>query len=367
MILQAISNQQQPLKEWILLPNLGLVLIVLSVLFWYRQRYEYDFGPKALWIPLLIIACSIAISSLSRAGELGVWKASGYAMWGFLLFGVYGIARSVGRKIFTPFIYGMVFAVVGMVYYAFFHTGQIGRTGGWISPTNYDIGAGVLIIGLLVSSLQRRWWIAAIIISAVILTGAQEGFFAIGCLLVAVLIRKDFSKRLLVTGACVVGVVLILVATGNFANAFQQPLNALKIDIGQQNAVNTAYVYADGTKPTGADQLFHGRISLYKYAIQHMTPIGHGYKLGNFDRRSVHNVPLMVADQVGPIAGLAFLWVLGYLFLKSKWKYAVIGVIALGVFDHYLWSQIPVFTYALIGVASASTVKSDLVFKRAEQ
>ena len=362
MLFMAISNQNQPLKDVLLLSSLGQVLVIMSVLIWFKNRLELDFGPKALWIPLLVIALSIGVSGFVHVSDLGYAEAFAQACWGLMLMAVYAIARKQGRKIFIPIVYGMLFAVCGMVFYAFFHTGRLGSTGGWISPTNYDIATGLMIFGLLVSAVGKRWWLCIIAFTGVILTGAGEGVFLGLVLAVAVIARQDFSRRALVAAASLCAVLGIIAACGLFDDVFYKELDAVGIET---NKTDIAYKGIDGelTTDTGLNGVMHGRIDVYKESLTHIQPFGHGYTISDFTGRTVHNVPLIIIDQVGIIAALAWLWVIVYCLLRTKWTYALIGVAAMCVFDHYMWTQVCCWWWALIGVASASAVESDLVFK----
>jgi len=365
MTFQAISNQEQPLRHWVWLPDVGLVLIVFSVLFWYRQRYEVSFGPKAVWIPLLIIAISIAISSLLRVGDLGLSKVFGYAIWGFLLFGIYGIARSVGAKIFTPLVYGMLFAIVGMVYYAFVHTGQIGNTGGWVSPSNYNIAGWMLCFGLMVSSFQKRWWIAVPVLFAIMLTGDEEGYFAVFCVVVLMVIRKDFDRRVFIVLGCIGAFLLILGASGYFQQAFFRVLDAFHIDLGQQPDFYRSRADPNLWIPaTGMNGILHGRAEVWTRSLHHISVFGHGYEISNFSTATIHNVPLIVMAQIGPIAALVWIWTTVWCLIKTQWKYAFVVVLAMSLFDHLVWTEACYWWWVLVGVASASTVETDLIFRK---
>jgi len=75
-------------------------------------------------------------------------------------------------------------------------------------------------------------------------------------------------------------------------------------------------------------------------------------------------VPLIIVDQIGPLAGLAWLWVTIACLVKTKWRYAFIAVIALSLFDHYIWTQAAPYWWVLVGVSTTSTIKSDLIFRR---
>jgi hypothetical protein len=99
-------------------------------------------------------------------------------------------------------------------------------------------------------------------------------------------------------------------------------------------------------------------------AVQDIQFFGHGFSLSTVGGQVVHNIPLIIMHQVGPVAGLAWLFVTVYCLIKTKWKYAWIAVLAMCVWDHYLWTQCPPWIWAMIGVSTASTIKSDLIFRK---
>jgi hypothetical protein len=101
-------------------------------------------------------------------------------------------------------------------------------------------------------------------------------------------------------------------------------------------------------------------------AIKNMQFFGHGYTLSLVKGGIVHNIPLIIMHQIGPIGGLAWLFVTVWCLFKTKWKYAWIMVLAAGVFDHYFWTQFMPFVWVLIGVSTASTIKNDLIFRKVE-
>jgi hypothetical protein len=102
-------------------------------------------------------------------------------------------------------------------------------------------------------------------------------------------------------------------------------------------------------------------------AVKNIQFFGHGYTLSLVSGGIVHNIPLIVVHQIGPIGGLAWLFVMVWCLFKTKWKYAWIMVLAMNCWDHYLWTQMFQVTWLLIGISSTSLIKSDLMFKKVKQ
>lgn len=273
------------------------------------------------------------------------------------LFGVYLVGRILKDDLFAPFSFAVIFAAVGCIVYGIIYPGKL--SGGFVSPTNYDIAAGLLIFGVVVGIMKWRWWLSAVALVGLFFCGAPEGLIGVGVVLLAVLIRRDLGKKLLLS----VGVVVLAVALW------------FGLGYGQELYSYTVWNVAGGvlpTKPETASTV--GEYPQYpqlvarwdgiKKAMSDIQPFGHGYSVTHFTTYTVHNIPLVVADQVGVLAGVAWLFATIYCLIKTKWKYAWVAVIALSLFDHYLWTQVAPWWWALAGVSTVSVVKSDLMFKR---
>jgi len=107
-----------------------------------------------------------------------------------------------------------------------------------------------------------------------------------------------------------------------------------------------------------------GRWEVIVERLKSTSILGHGYSLSTVGGQIVHNIPLIIVHQIGPIAGLSWLFVTVYCAIKTKWKYAWIAVMAMCVFDHYLYTQFTPYWWVLIGVSTSSNIKNDLIFKK---
>ncbi len=105
------------------------------------------------------------------------------------------------------------------------------------------------------------------------------------------------------------------------------------------------------------------RWGVYIRALSDISLLGHGLFLGTTGGDIVHNIPLIIMNQVGPLAAVMWSFVTVYCLVKTRWKYVWIAVIAASVFDHYLWTQFTPLWWALVGVSTTSAIKSDLIFK----
>jgi ABC-type transport system involved in multi-copper enzyme maturation permease subunit len=182
-----------------------------------------------------------------------------------------------------------------------------------------------------------------------VLSKSPEALFSAAVLGIVVLIRRDWSKQLVAIAIpAILGVVLVIAFAGGFTY------------IGQ---------VLRGEPSTGEQRepiLY--RIEQITVAMTSIRPLGDGYSVTEFREGIVHNVPLIIVQQLGYpgiLAGLAWLWVVGYGLIRTKWKYVWVLVFSLSVWDHYVWTQLAPWFWAIAGVTSAQGQESDLIFRRA--
>lgn len=336
------------------LPTFGYLLLVLGVsLFMFRhweQVKEVGLGDKRIWIPLLVIVAGIGLSGAVN-GETLQSKFSPLFM-GASLFAVYIIARVLGRDIFRFLIPFVVIGSVSVIVLGLVFPGQY--TGGFI--TNYCASAGYLIFGALV--YQGRWKLALMLIAGVGLffIGALEAVFIVGVLGIVLLIRRDFSRQLPL--AC--GVLLLLIGVWG-ALGYLTPLYEGNNNLAILYNLITGQASLDTNSAIG---LTTGRWVPIVEAVRNFSFIGHGYSLSTVGGGVVHNMPLIIMNQVGPFAALAWIFVTIFCLVKTGWKYIWVAVIAMAVWDHYLWTQMAPWWWVLVGVTTASGLKLDLIFKK---
>jgi len=357
----------------------GISAIAISMIL---PKVKITMGSKYLYIPLLIILASISITGFVNApaysGDIYAFIRDGIAptIIAAYLLGIYVTCRSVGEDVFKPFMYAVIIETVSLILMS-----GSGRGGGIISPTNYDIAAGFLVFGAVVFIGKNQWKIAMLAIGGVFLTGAEEGLFALGVLLVAVLARRDFGKRLVP-----VGIVSVLLIAAMFTpqGAVLYHLTAERLDLAQSAIFNRPYIldHHDALKLAnhleikvdGKDyvrvitrdeklEIATGYRWLTHWNISEIKPFGHGYIITAFYKGIPHNMVLIIIEQVGILAALAWLWVVGYCLFKTRWKYAWLAIIALSVWDHYLWTMAAPWWWAVVGVSTTSQIKNDLIFR----
>lgn len=348
-VLFAVHNPKQPLIDILFLPSAGMMLLLISVMFYIiYNRKRLDFGKKAIWIPMLVIALSIGISGFINSG---INRGFALTVFGLSLFGLYIMCRKEEETFIKPFMWIVILGTVGIIVYQIINTGV--RTGGWISPTNYDIAIGVLILGTLMSAIRKQWWLSAIACVGILLTGAEEGIFILVVLVLFILARLDLSKKtLLPASVVVVTAIFIIVATISLYEPMAEKLTLAQEAVASENGLD----HEKMNLATGYRWIDHWRISELK-------PFGHGYLLFEFYPGIPHNIALIIIEQVGVLACLCWFWITGYCLIKGSKKYLMIAFLGLGVFDHFIWTQITPWWWASIGLATGSNA-SDIIFRR---
>lgn len=361
-----LTPMNDAVEAIVFLPLLGLAItITATMLCLYQNRKTVTLGSKWVWIPLAVISLSIALSGIAGGNVMGM------VVIGILMFAIYLAARVIGRDIFKPFMYIVILETLSLVVYKFI--GYAGRTGGLASETNYDMAAGLLIFGLIVSAVEKRWWLSAIAIIGVFLTGAEEGLFALGVLLITVLIRRDISKKLLLPACTTIVLIIVAIVTPLGNNLYR--LTIERIDLAQSVVTGHHFIeefnsvlaieHENPELLTDAEKLNAAtgyRIGTH-WNISPIKPFGYGYNMTEFYYGIPHNIPLIIVEQVGILGAIAWLIVSGYCVVKTKWRYAWIGVLALCVFDHYIWTQAGFWWWALVGVSTSSQLSRDYIFK----
>jgi len=136
----------------------------------------------------------------------------------------------------------------------------------------------------------------------------------------------------------------------------------------QSAVLGTDRVVEDGQELTFEEKMNEatGFRWLTHWHISEIKPFGHGYIVTAFYKGIPHNIILIIIETVGIPAAIAWLFLTLYCLIRTRYKYAWVAILALGVFDHYLFTQAAPWWWALVGVSTASNIKSDLVFKKGE-
>ena len=341
------------------LPAFGYLLLMMGtglfLLYNWDKVKEIGWGDKRIVVPLLIIVAAIGLSGITANG----WqdKVAPLGM-GIALFAVYLASRVLGKEVFLPLAIGAGIASLGIVIRGLVYPGQ--HTGGFIFEHNFDIATGYILLGVALFIHKWQWLLAGLAVIALLFSGAPEALFAMGVLGLTLLIRRDWSKRLMAIGTTTVLLIVVVFVVG-----WGQSLYSYVVRTVQQDPM-AVYVAPSG-ETANVSPLTH-RALVIRDALTSIKPLGEGYNLTGFTVHTVHNVPLIIIQQLGVpgiLASVAWLWISMWCLVKTKTKYAWVLILTLSIFDHFVWSQLAPLWWMLAGVSAASAVGSDLIFRRA--
>ncbi len=340
------------------LPAFGYLVLIMGcgmfLLYHWGRVKEVGWGDKRIVIPLLVIVGAIGLSGISADGIQAKVAPLGA---GVALLAVYLAARVLGKDVFLPLAVGVAVASLGIIGYGLRYPGTV--TGGLVFEGNFDIATGFILLGAALFIHRWRWLLACLAVVALLFSGAPEAVFAIGVIGIVAVFRKDWSKR-----ATVVAGVLVVLAVVGLVSGQAQKLYSY---VGDSLNLNPVVHYIDSEGEMVNTSTLGIRVQQIEDAMSNIKPLGDGYNLTAFRVSTVHNVPLIIVQQLGwpgIVAGIAWLWVMVFCLIKTRWKYAVALVLVLGIFDHYVWDQLAPWTFAIVGVASINNIESDLIFGR---
>jgi len=344
------------------IPSFGVALwFIGSLLFVTFYWGELDWGEKRIHIPLIIIVIAIGLSGINADtwGE----RISPFFL-GVALFALYLTTRILGKDIFLPIAIGAGLASLGVIVHGVLNPGKV--TGGYIFEGNYDIVVGYILLGVAMFVNRWRWLLAGLALVAMFISGSPEGVFVVIVVVIYMMARRDWSRKLVVVSAVAIAVAIIWVSLGWGLNLYGFTKQTVTLQ-----PRHSPKAVEEITKESGEGKYSSAvgyRIGVISGALHSIKAFGEGYNLTAFSKvRNVHNVPLVIVQQLGwpgVLAGVAWLWVTLYCLIKTRWKYAWVTLIALCVWDHYIWTQMAPVWWALIGVSTKSSIKSDLIFKK---
>ena len=341
------------------LPTLGYLMWILGAGFflvnnWDRVK-EIGWGDRKLVIPLFIVILAMGISGFVNAD--GISDRVAPLFMGLSLFAIYLTARVLGKDVFIALIPFVILSTVISVVNGIIHPGVFAAdVGSAVLITNYCAAAGYLIFGGIVNQGRWQWILLVIMLVGVFFVGVLEAVFILGVLGLVVLVRQDFGKPFIITAGVLMLIAGIWLSLGHLMTLYTGNHN---VEILRDIVVGNIPLTNDSV-----NQLTSGRWIVILNALQDIGLFGHGYSLSTVSGGIVHNIPLIVIHQIGWVGGLAWLFVMVWCLIKTRWKYAWIAVLAMGVFDHYLWTQFPPYVWALMGVSTTSTISCDLIFRK---
>lgn len=376
-------------EVWFFMPQFAFMLILgVLAIFWITEKFDY--GPKKIWIPLLIISISPLITALFKTD---IETLAG-GLLGLVLFFSYLYARKYGKESLNIFFWPIIIVSISVIIYSIFiRPDNAIRTGGLLSPTNYDILAGFLFFGILCYTGKHKWILVLFGLIAIYFSGSSEALFGLIILTPVLLWKRDFSKKLLITILILIPIILINSFIGRgiltweraYTDASNSPVFFLKEFITTDH-VEYEKIMTDNRKIIKQNKKIedeNNKIDLIKTDIEgswlyrkdsivesfeRFSPVGHGYIIFPIQEEKdrpkiVHNVPLIILDQIGILGFICWIWVTLYCLIKTKWRYAWIGLLSLCVFDHYFWTTLCFYWWILVGTSLANPNINDYIYK----
>jgi hypothetical protein len=308
-----------------LFTGIGMILICAGM--WQFWAKKLTLGSKWVWLPMLVII----LSAWARGVLYGDWPGAVFLSVMFALY-LYSRTENLLKAFFPATIIGAISViVVGIVYPGLCSAGILASLPGPRPfQTNYNIAAGFLVFGLLVYKGRYKWQLGTLVLAALFFTGSSEALLLISVLVVTMIIRKDWNwRKVAITSGIILPVIMLWTVFGlsPWGRAFGI-LTGDRVNIGE--AITT-------------------RGWAYQDTLSSIQLLGHGFSLFEVSNQTVHNVPLIILDQLGIAAALAWTTATVYLLIHSKQKYLWIVFITMGIFDHYTWDNAAVWWWVIAG------------------
>jgi hypothetical protein len=366
MVFFTIHNKAQPLITYMFLPQIGVALICFGLVEAYhdatKAKIPITLGSKWVWIPMLIIIGScylrIPIYGFQNTDIAG-------ALFFSVMFGLYLASRIIGDKILIAFLPATIIEaistiILGLMNPGVFSAGILSSPPSTEQWTNYELAAGFMLFGFLTYQGKYKWQLGTLVLVAMFFTGAPEGFFLTCLLMLLIVIRRDWNWRKVgITAGIILPIILawtLLGFTFDYHLWGRIPYSFLSFNI-PSHAVPSEQLGWVAPNPIWS------RIYGYQNAIKNFSLLGNGITLVGNTPMTVHNVPGIIIDQIGIIAGIAWTTASIYLLKASKYKYLWVVFLAMGLVDHYTWGNAAPWWWAIAGMTMVSEVKNDFILK----
>lgn len=322
----------------IFLPQWGFLLMfgVMAILYLNKRL---TLGKRIIWMPLAGISFFIAINPLFT--DCTIYQAT----FGVMLFAMYLVGRTLGKQIFLALIPFVAIEAISCI--------VMGSIQG-------DANGGFLILAGILACFSipvlYRWVLLSVVLAGAIYSGSPAVMIALSLLVMVAIHKDDFSRY-----SAVVAFIIVLSLGCSYYLGIHSRTEQVAID-----GIKTDIVTSENDTGWG-----NGRLPAYKDAASNISFFGHGYAMYETERTetsegeiwstpTVHNVPLIIVDQIGVIPALLWLFVTLYCLIKTTWKYAIVCILGLCMFDHFVWTVFAPYWWVIIGVATTCPIEDNL-------
>ncbi|MFC2009332.1 hypothetical protein ACFLT3_00195 [Chloroflexota bacterium] len=319
----------------------GVALIIsislIMLLFAIRNK-SINIGKKEIWIPLLVIVASILIAPGQTDSKI----------FGVFIIPIYLAGIQLGDRAFKPMAILTCVGAVSVIVFGF--TSDWERLGGIYNSHAVsgarNIATGMIIMGIVVSP---QWWVTCIGTAGLAATGAEEALFVGGCLILLGLVTRNWRRVIPVILVICLGLAIVTplgITAKIYSKADTRIDAAIDIVTGDITEENLNIATHDR----------YGTI-VKTFRMYGFRFFGTGYNPYNVSYYSLHNVPLRVLFEIGFLAAIAWLWLLGYKILKLKGPLRTVWIAVglMSIFDHFMWTSLGIWYWYLLGVPEYKT------------
>lgn len=349
-----ICHYQAPALKYVPLFQIGGFLLIFITGYLISSHWQevrrVGLGPAQIWIPLAVISGSAIVRLFVQYNAETVAGALFMAS----MFGLYVVSRQYGEKTLNLFMPVVIIGVISIIVQAII-LGQPKNPGIF---NNYATAAEFLVFGWLVSPRKHQWWLSAVVLIGLLLSGAEEALAYISILGLVILIRKDWSRRILLPVGVIVAVFIFCFVTGFFSTLYFRASNM----VHDLHSALTDPTLTSEQRDALLNQATNGRWSTGWRLHRPIEPLGYGVSITSYPLIP-HNIVLLITDQLGPVAAIAWVSAMIAGIKATKRKYAFIALILFGLFQPFVWTEMAPYMWAMAGMATMAK-GSSFIFKK---
>ena len=329
------------------------------------KRKELQLGSRFIYVPLLVIVASSFLWLFLDFDKIG--SSLFFFIVMAFMFCIYVTAIKKGHNLTyfaVPVICILSVSVIWDGLSRLLHSEAfIARATGF--SENTDQIASILVVCIFL--LKGKWkWLAFPAMFTILFTGSYWAFMAlVGCAIAACVFGEvNLSKRFVLTLLSMILLLVIVVASSG----------SIQERVWQSEKVKAVWEEKDLRAADSLDIRFYQNESV----IENFNIIGHGFYLetnkdgdilteqGRYGI-NIHNVPLLLLDDIGLLASLAWAFVtMIAIWVSKRYRYALLAIFIMSVTGSADWwwfnLWMPIY-FALLGLVSLEIMESKQVPK----